>query len=269
MPTTNLAAVDIGAGITDAWRSVMNFAPKLLAFLVILVIGVIIAKILQKAVAAILAKVGFDRIAERGSLKQAMVRSNTTASGIVAKIVYYTIVLLTLQYAFNAWGPNPVSDLLTDVVLWLPRALVAVVIVVVAAAIASAVKDLINSTMGALSYGRVLANIASIFILALGIIAALNQIGVATTVTTPVLIAVLAAIAGIAIVGVGGGLIRPMQQRWENWLDKAEHEIPRMRETVESTSDRTMAHATTARATEPAMNTDQIPAVNQAPNDQH
>ncbi|GAB3888799.1 hypothetical protein GCM10029964_057090 [Kibdelosporangium lantanae] len=97
---------------------------------------------------------------------------------------------------------------------------------VVAAAIAGAVKDLINSTMGALSYGKVLANIASIFILALGIIAALNQIGVATTVTTPVLIAVLAAIAGIAIVGVGGGLIRPMQQRWENWLDKAEHEIP-------------------------------------------
>jgi len=267
MPTTNLAAVDIGAGITDAWRSVMTFAPKLLAFLVILVIGVIIAKILQKAVAKVLAKVGFDRIAERGTLKSALARSNTHASGIVAKIVYYAIVLLTLQLAFNAWGPNPVSDLLTDVVLWLPRAFVAVIIVVVAAAVAGAVKDLIMSTMGALSYGKVLANIASVFIMALGVIAALNQIGVATTVTTPVLIAVLAAIAGIAIVGVGGGLIRPMQQRWENWLDKAEHEIPRMRETVESTPDRTMAHATVARATEPDMTTDQMPALKQDPED--
>ena len=62
------------------------------------------------------------------------------------------------------------------------------------------------------------------FILGLGVIAALNQIGVATTVTTPVLIAVLATIAGILIVGVGGGLIRPMQSRWERWLTRAEQE---------------------------------------------
>ena len=46
-------------------------------------------------------------------------------------------------------------------------------------------------------------------------IAALNQVGIATTVTQPVLIAVLATVAGILIVGVGGGLVRPMQQRWD------------------------------------------------------
>jgi small-conductance mechanosensitive channel len=229
-----VAAVDIGAGITDAWRSVMSFVPKLLAFLVIMVIGWIVAKILAKAVGKLLSRVGFDRIAQRGALKQTMEKSKYTASDIVAKIVYYAILLITLQIAFGAFGPNPVSALLTDIVNWLPRAIVAIVIVVVAAAIAGAVKDLIRGTMSGLSYGKVLANIASIFILALGVIAALNQIGVATTVTTPVLVTVLATIGGIAIVGVGGGLIRPMQQRWSSWLDKAEHEIPRMRETVDS-----------------------------------
>jgi small-conductance mechanosensitive channel len=248
MQSSNLAAVDIGAGITDAWRSVMTFVPKLLAFLVILVIGVIIAKIIAKAVDKVLERVGFDRVAERGGLKQALARSKYDASDIVAKLVYYAIVLIALQFAFGVWGPNPVSDLLTDIVAWLPRAVVAIIIVVVAAAIANAVKDLIAGTMSGLSYGRVLANIASIFILALGIIAALNQIGVATTVTTPVLITALATLGGIAVVGVGGGLIRPMQQRWANWLDKAEHEIPRMRETADTstpgqampTADKTM-----------------------------
>jgi hypothetical protein len=43
-------------------------------------------------------------------------------------------------------------------------------------------------------------------------------------VTTPILVAVLATIAGILIVGVGGGLIRPMQSRWETWLHVAERE---------------------------------------------
>ncbi|GGI45582.1 hypothetical protein [Agromyces flavus] len=39
----------------------------------------------------------------------------------------------------------------------------------------------------------------------------------------------LAAIAGVIIVGVGGGLIRPMQQRWERYLSKAEEEAPRIK----------------------------------------
>jgi hypothetical protein len=47
---------------------------------------------------------------------------------------------------------------------------------------------------------------------------------VATTVTTPILVAVLATVAGILIVGVGGGLIKPMQARAEQWLSRAESE---------------------------------------------
>jgi hypothetical protein len=66
------------------------------------------------------------------------------------------------------------------------------------------------------------------------VIAALNQVGVATTVTTPVLIAILATVAGVIIVGVGGGLIRPMQQRWEGYLSTAEREAPRLKAHAES-----------------------------------
>jgi hypothetical protein len=60
--------------------------------------------------------------------------------------------------------------------------------------------------------------------------AALNQIEVATTVTTPILIAVLAIIAGVIIVGAGGGLIKPMQARWEAMLTKAEEEAPKIQQ---------------------------------------
>ena len=110
----------------------------------------------------------------------------------------------------------------------------AIIILVVAASIAAAVKGLLENMIGGLSYGRVLANIASAFILFLGVVAALNQVGVATTVTTPVLVAILATVAGVIIVGVGGGLIRPMQQRWESYLTTAEREAPRMKAHAES-----------------------------------
>ncbi|MEH0827998.1 MULTISPECIES: mechanosensitive ion channel family protein [Micromonospora] len=215
---------NFGDAVGDAFRSVMLFLPKAVAFVAILVVGWLIAKAVLKLVDKVLERVHFDRAVERGGIKTALARSKYDASDIVAKLAYYGVLLVTLQLAFGIWGPNPISDLIAGVIAWLPRAFVAIVIVVVAAAIARAVKDIISSALGGLSYGRVLANLASVFILGLGVIAALNQIGVATTVTTPVLIAVLATVGGILVVGVGGGLVRPMQSRWENWLTRAEEE---------------------------------------------
>ena len=209
--------------------TVVEFVPKLVLFLVILIIGLLIAKAISKALSKLLHKVGFDRAVERGGVKKALANSSLDASDIIAKIIYYALVLFVLQFAFGVFGPNPVSTLLASIIAFLPRVVVSIIIVIISAAIAAAVKTLIQGSLGGLSYGKVLANIASIFILGIGIIAALNQVDIATTVTTPILVAVLAAIVGILVVGVGGGLIKPMSQRWEQYLNKAEEEAPRIK----------------------------------------
>jgi hypothetical protein len=209
--------------------SVIDFVPKLLLFLVILIVGLIVAKLISKALSKLLEKVGFDWLVERGGVKKALEKSKLDASDIIAKILYYALVLFVLQFAFGVFGPNPVSDLLAAIIGFLPKVIVAIIIVVIAAAIAAAAKTLIQGTLGGLSYGKVLANIASLFILFIGVTAALNQIDVATTVTTPILITVLAIIGGVIVVGAGGGLIKPMQARWESYLTKAEEEAPKMK----------------------------------------
>ncbi|MFF3854486.1 hypothetical protein [Micromonospora sp. NPDC002575] len=215
---------DFGDAVGDALRGVLLFLPRAVGFVAILAVGWLVAKAVVRVVGRVLERVGFDRAVERGGIKAALARSRYDASDIVAKLAYYGVLLVTLHLAFGLWGPNPVSDLIAVVVAWLPRAFVAIVIVVVAAAIARAVRDIISSALGGLSYGRVLAGVASVFIVGLGVIAALNQVGVATAVTTPVLVAVLATVGGILVVGVGGGLVRPMQSRWESWLSRAERE---------------------------------------------
>ncbi len=222
--------MDIGAAIADMWHTVIVFIPKAIAFVAILVIGWFIAGFLRKWVDKLLERVGFDRAVQRGGIGRWLAQGRYDASSIVAALVYYAALLFTLQLAFGLWGPNPVSELIEGVVAWLPRAAVAIVIVVVAAALASAVKDIVSNALAGLSYGRLLASLASVFIIGLGIIAALGQVGIATTVTMPVLIAVLATVAGILIVGVGGGMIRPMQQRWERWLGRAEQESETLKE---------------------------------------
>ncbi|MFD8593267.1 hypothetical protein ACFV1B_27575 [Streptomyces sp. NPDC059637] len=222
--TTTFAAVDVTRGLQDAWSSVVTFVPKFVAFLVIMIVGWIVAKILAKAVNKVLERVGFDRAVERGGIARAMERTKYDASDIIAKLIYYAVLLITLQVAFSVFGPNPISTLLRGVVAWLPRAAIAVVIVVVAAAIAAGVRDIVSGALGGLSYGKFLATAASVFIIGLGVIAALNQVGIAVAVTVPVLVAILATVGGILVVGVGGGMVKPMQQRWERWLTTAESE---------------------------------------------
>lgn len=248
-----MRAINLGPGVENAWVSVVTFLPKLLAFLVILLVGWLVAKAVAKALDLVLERVGFDRWVERGGVGAALARSRYDASGLLARLLYYAVLLITLQVAFGVFGPNPVSALLAGVVAWLPKAAVALVIVVVAAAIATAVKDIVLAALGGLSYGRVLANLAAVFIWGIGIIAALNQVGVAVTVTTPILVTVLATLGGVVVVGVGGGLVRPMQQRWERWLAAAESEAPRARDHV-----RTQAQARTP-APPPAYGEGQAP----------
>ncbi|WP_043666321.1 mechanosensitive ion channel family protein [Nocardia vulneris] len=233
---TSSLAIDFQQGLSDAWSSVATFVPKLAGFLVILLIGWIVAKIVSTIVDKVLDRVGFDRLVERGGLRQMMSRSRYDASDLLAKLAYYAILLIALQLGFGVFGPNPVSDLLDGIVSWLPKAAVAIIIVVIAGAIASAVRDLVGNMLGGLSYGAMIGRIAAVFIWGVGIVAALNQIGVAMSVTMPILITVLATIGGILVVGVGGGMVRPMQQRWENWLSGLEEEMPAVKGHAEAYS---------------------------------
>lgn len=218
--------MDITSSFQSALDAVVNFLPKALAFLVILIVGWIIAKVLRKVITKLLARVGLDRVAERGGLRR--FTGKYTVSELAGTLVYFAVLLLTLQLAFNAFGTNPVSDLLNALVAWLPHLFIAGVIMVVAFAIGNMIFEMISGAMSNMSYGRPMARAAQGLIIAVAAIAALNQIGIATAVTTPILVAALAMIVGVVVVGVGGGMIAPMRSRWERMLGAAEAETGKL-----------------------------------------
>ncbi|MCM4079000.1 hypothetical protein LXN57_15615 [Actinoplanes sp. TRM88002] len=220
----------LGRGLSDMWRSVVLIVPAVLAFAAILLIGWLVARLLRVAVCRGLHRAGLDRAVARGAAGRLFAPGGTTPSELCGKLAFAAALLFAAQLAFGVWGPNPVSSLLTDLIGWLPRLLVAIVLVVVAAAVARAAEDLVVGALGGLPYGRFVARATSLVIVTLGVIAALDQVRVATAITRPVLIAVLATVAGVLIVGVGGGLVRPMQSRWESWLTLAATESAQLRD---------------------------------------
>jgi hypothetical protein len=129
---------------------------KFAVFLLILIVGYLIAKAIAKILSKVLTRVGFDRLVERGGVKRALDRSSYDASGILAKVVYYAIMLFVLSTAFGVFGSNPISDYLRAVIGYLPLAFVAIVVI---AAIAAGTRNLIENSLGGLSYARVLANL--------------------------------------------------------------------------------------------------------------
>jgi hypothetical protein len=212
----------------------------------------------MQAVVMLLRKVHFDRFVQRGVVGDALGRSSYDATMLIGKVVYYMLLLVTLQLAFGVFGNNPVSTMLNAVVGWLPKAIVAIVLVVIGSAIAKVVKDLINGTIGGLSYGPFLAGVASILIIALFAIAALNQIGVGNSVTEPLLVTALATAGAILAIGVGGGLIKPMQSRWERMLSVVEEETTRQTAAYQEGRKHAM------NAPKPAVGTDADPTAGAA-----
>lgn len=212
--------VDVGSELAETWDAVLVFVPRLIGCLGILMLGWLLARFVLRAALRLLDRFGFDQVVQRGGLGRLLARTRYRPAAVLARVTYYLILLFTVQLGFAIWGPNPVHDLVSAVVSWLPRAFVALVVVAVSVVIANAVHDLVSDSVGAVSYGRPLADVVSLLVVGLGVVAAFVQTGVATAVTGPVLVALLATVAGILVVGIGGGLVKPMQARWESWLSR-------------------------------------------------
>jgi len=149
------------AGLQQGWAVFMNFLPRLLLAAIILIVGYFLARLIARGVDVALDRVRFDRAVERGGIKRALDRTNLDASDIVAKIVFYALMLFVLELTFSVFGPNPISTILTGIIAFLPNIFVALIIVVLAAAIAGGVRQLLLVATANLSYGRVLSNLAS------------------------------------------------------------------------------------------------------------
>ncbi|MBA3431329.1 MAG: hypothetical protein H0U16_07600 [Actinobacteria bacterium] len=230
-------------GLGDAWASIATFLPKLVGFLLILIIGYFIAKAISKILDRVLERVGFDKLVERGGVGKALESSQYDASAILGKIVFYALFLFVLQLAFGVFGPNPISDLIRGVIAYLPNVFVAIVIVVIGAAIAAAVKEVIEASLGGLSYGRGLAFGASALILGVALFAALNQLNIAEDIVTGLFYAFLAIIVGSAVIAIGGGGIKTMSGYWERAAQKAEEESSNLKEEAQGSKERIQQRA--------------------------
>ena len=188
----------------------LSAIPKIIGFVVILVVAWLLAALVEKGVAAILRAVRFNELAQRAGLADFVQKmgTSTDTSGMIGLVAKWFIRIIGLVVAFDALGLPAISDVLRDLLLWLPNLIVAMVVLVIGGLAARALSNLVRGATAeaGMSSANLLAKVASTLVWAFAIVVAVNQIGIATTLVNTLFMAFVGAIAlglGLAF-GLGG-----------------------------------------------------------------
>jgi len=246
MPTTSVVSdwgTAIMSSVAAALALLLSAIPRVIGFVVILIIGWLIAAALARGVAALLRAVKFNDLAQRAGLT-GFVRNmgvQTDAAGLLATIAKWFVRLIVLVTAFDALGLPAVSQVLQQLLLWLPNLVVALVVLVIGGLAASALASLVRGATAESGLGNpeLLATIARAAVWAFAIVIAVNQIGIATTLVNTLFMAVVGAVAIATGLAFGLGGRETAAQIVRGWYERGQQAAPKLAEAAEAAQQQT------------------------------
>ncbi len=190
--------------LQEAIGTFLAYIPQLIGAIIILIVGYIVAKVLQAVVGRVLRGIGFDRWMERGGVKQFFDRAQTdhTPATIIGLLVFWFIFIIAITMAADALGVPQISEFLNQLLAYIPSILAAVLILFLAALLANFLSGVVRGATGS----GLLGSIVRYAVLIYAVFAALTQLGIAVELTAPTFLILLGAVAlALAIAfGLGG-----------------------------------------------------------------
>src|SRR4030095_9731567 len=208
----------------------MAAIPKIIAFVLILVIGWVFAALIAKGVALLLRKVRFNDLAQRAGIAGFMESMGTDSAGFLAGIAKWFIRLIAVVVAFDALGLPAVSEFLRAVLLWIPNLVVALVVLVIGGLAAKALSMFVKGAVEKAGIGspNLLATIASVGVWAFAIIVAVNQLGIGATLVNTLFMGTVGALALAVGLAFGLGAKDTAGKVVAQWYAKGKEAAPRV-----------------------------------------
>lgn len=191
------------------WSKLVMFVPSLLAFILILVVGYFVSRLVATLLRKVLAAVRVDAFSQRIGIRSALDRANVTASvsQMLASLAFVVLMLMFLVSAVETLGLEGVSLALSDLLHYLPRLFGAVLILMGGLYAAQVARELIVSgaegigvdqakSLGTAVYGVLLVVVVTL---------AISQLNLATGMLDSVIIIVLITAGTAAAISFGFG----------------------------------------------------------------
>src|SRR5215208_5825236 len=114
--------------LQDALSAFFSYLPQIVAAIVILILGYVVARVLRALTRRVLRGAGFDRWMERGGIKQFFDRAETreTPTSILSKLVFWFVLIIAITTAADALGIPQVSTVLGQLVAYIPNIIAAI-----------------------------------------------------------------------------------------------------------------------------------------------
>jgi len=221
------------ASVRDAFSMILSAIPRILGFIIIVAIGWFVSSILARAVMGLLKAIRFDELMQKSGLADFMNKmgTGTDSAGIIAGLVKWLVRIMVLLVAFDVLGLPAVSDVMRQLLLWLPNLVGASFVLFVGGIAAPAHGNIVRAATAEAGFTNpeTLANVTRTTVWAFAIVVAINQLGIATNLINTLFTGFVGALAvalGLAF-GLGG---RDLASRTlENWYDQAQEGKPRRR----------------------------------------
>ncbi|NNF56361.1 MAG: hypothetical protein HKN03_18185 [Acidimicrobiales bacterium] len=211
-----MLAVEFRQPIENAFDDLFGFIPKLILLIVILVVGWIIARFVRTAVTTLLRRIRFDDYVDKAGIGGPLERAGFADSGrFIAMVIYYLVMLVVLQVALSAFDDNPVSDVVNELIAFIPKAIVAIAIIVITGLVANAVRNMLAPVLAEQEFGGLLTTIAVAAIWVIGGFAAMDQLEFAADIVDQLFTAIIGSISLILVLKFGiGGIWEARDRFW-------------------------------------------------------
>ncbi|MGD9720452.1 MAG: mechanosensitive ion channel domain-containing protein [Pirellulales bacterium] len=200
----------VRASFQNAWEQTISIAPQIVAMVVVIVVGYVVARFVGKAIATLAEKLGLQSAADQSGLADSMHRMGLQRNvpAIIGTIVFWLLMCVFLMAAFNILGLQAVSEAMQAIVAYIPKLLVATVVIVVGLLLATFLRGVVATSADrvGLSYAEYLANGCYYVFALLTFIAAFNQLGLEFKLLEQLILIAAGAVAvGFALsFGLGG-----------------------------------------------------------------
>ena len=217
-----LAQISIKDSIQGTLDDLGTFLPNLVGALLIFFIGRFIAKFLFKLIKRALQKANVDTLVDRSGLGAPLERAGFADSAeFLAKLIYWLLMFIVVKLTVETLGLDALQNLIDDLVAWMPKLFVAIIIIFITGAIANFVKGLVGGATANESWGNIVTNVATIGVWFIGGMAALDQVEIASDIVDTLFTVVLSSLAGILVIKFGiGGIWAARDRFWPGVYDK-------------------------------------------------